>query len=141
MKGRLTNDNGKNNLFFLKLSNFLEFVYFPFPWIGQVVNIALLSNLWWSIVQLPWIFEILGVNLVAPCPWSFFLEGNTMQGHNCNINLCYHTFATIHIDKTTLRNEESQILNNEGMLLFMILFERIYRPKEIKYDIWAKCTC
>jgi hypothetical protein len=56
-----------------------------------------------------------------------------MQGHNCSINLCYHTFATIHIGKTTLCNEEGQILN-EGMLLFMILFERIYRPKKIKYD-------
>jgi hypothetical protein len=56
-----------------------------------------------------------------------------MQGHNCSINICYHTFATIHTGKTTLCNEEGQILN-EGMLFFMILFERIYKPKEIKYD-------
>jgi hypothetical protein len=41
------------------------------------------------------------------------------------------------IDHAFFNSEEGQILYED--MLFMILFERIYGPKEIEYDAWAMC--
>ncbi len=54
----------------------------------------------------------------------------------CTLECLLQPHAVI-IDHAYFNSEEGQILNEN--MLFMILLERIYGPKEIEYDAWAMC--